>query len=131
MEQRKVNPWTWQDALAFSQGIEVSGAHRVLYCAGQTSVDEDGKALHAGDMRAQLVQAFDNLDSVLSAAGCTLGDVVRLNYYTTDVDAFLGANDVVSERLKRAGCQPSGTLLGIAQLAFPGLMIEIEATATK
>jgi len=56
---------------------------------------------------------------------------VRLNYYTTDVDGFLGAADVVGNRLTEAGCQPSGTLLGITQLAFPGLMIEIEATAVR
>ena len=37
MEQRKVNPWTWQDEYGFSQAIEVTGAERVLYCAGQTS----------------------------------------------------------------------------------------------
>ena len=41
MEQRKVNPWDWQNQFAFSQAIEVAGGSRVLYCAGQTSVDED------------------------------------------------------------------------------------------
>ena len=53
MEQRKVNPWAWQNQFAFSQAIEVSGANRVLYCAGQTSVDavkylaRSGRTLHA------------------------------------------------------------------------------------
>jgi enamine deaminase RidA (YjgF/YER057c/UK114 family) len=68
---------------------------------------------------------------VLKAAGFGLANVVRLNYYTTDVDAFLSAGDVFASRLTAAGCQPSGALLGVAKLAFPGLMIEIEATAAK
>ena len=131
MAQRKVNPWKWQDQLAFSQGIEVSGATRTLYCAGQTSVDGEGKVLHAGNMSAQVDQAFRNLATVLEAAGFSLSDVVRLNYYTTDVDQFFQAHDVVKRHLGQAGSQPSGTLLGVARLAFPGLLVEIEATAVK
>jgi enamine deaminase RidA (YjgF/YER057c/UK114 family) len=129
MEQRKINPWKWQDQYAFSQGIETTNASRVLYCAGQASVDDNGRPVHAGDMRKQLDQAFRNLETVLKAAGYGLANVVRLNYYTTDVEGFLSASDVVGERL--AGSAPPGTLLGVAKLAFPGLMVEIEATAAK
>jgi 2-iminobutanoate/2-iminopropanoate deaminase len=39
MEQRRINPWTWQDAFGYSQGIEVHAGERVLYCAGQFSVE--------------------------------------------------------------------------------------------
>ena len=131
MDQRTINPWKWQDQFAFSQGVEVTNASRVLYCAGQASVDGSGKPVHVGDMRKQLEQAFQNLEAVLQAAGFGLANVVRLNYYTTDVDGFLGAADIVGSRLGAAGCQPSGTLVGVTKLAFPGLMIEIEATAAK
>ena len=129
MEQRKINPWKWQDQYGFSQGIEVSNASRVLYCAGQASVDDKGSPVHVGDMRKQIEQAFGNLETVLKASGFGLANVVRLNYYTTDVERFLSASDVVASRLTEAACQPSGTLLGVAKLGFPGLMIEIEATA--
>jgi enamine deaminase RidA (YjgF/YER057c/UK114 family) len=129
VEQRKINPWKWQDQFAFSQGIEVTNASRVLYCAGQASVDGAGKPMHAGDMRKQIEQAFRNLETVLNAAGYGLENVVRLNYYTTDVEGFLSASDIVGNRL--AGFAPPGTLLGVSKLAFPGLMVEIEATAAK
>ena len=129
MEHRKINPWKWQDQFAFSQGIETTNASRVLYCAGQAAVDGNGNPLHAGDMRKQLEQAFDNLETVLKAAGYGVAHVVRLNFYTTDVEAFLAAGDIVGKRL--AGSQPPGTLLGISKLAFPGLMVELEATAAK
>ena len=131
MEKRNVNPWSWQNQFVFSQAIEVSGASRILYCAGQTSVNAAGRPMHAGDMRAQVELAIKNLESVLEAAGFSLGDVTRLNYYTTDVDSFFGAFEVVATRLTAAGCQPSSTLLGVARLAFPDLLIEIEATAVK
>jgi enamine deaminase RidA (YjgF/YER057c/UK114 family) len=131
MEQRKINPWKWQDQYAFSQAVEVTNASRVLYCAGQASVDDTGKPVHAGDMRKQIDQAFRNLETVLKASGYGLANVVRLNYYTTDVEAFLSAADVVGSRLGAAQSQPPGTLLGVTKLAFPGLMIEIEATAAK
>jgi enamine deaminase RidA (YjgF/YER057c/UK114 family) len=131
MKQRAINPWTWQDAYAFSQGIEVTGGERVLYCAGQASVDEQGQPVHPGDMRAQLAQALDNLEAVLNEAGFALADVVRLNYYPTDVELFFAHMDVALDRLQAAGCAPSGTLLGVSRLAFPGLVIEIEATAVR
>jgi len=131
VQQRKINPWKWQDQYGFSQAIEVTNASRVLYCAGQASVDENGKPVHVGDMRKQIEQAFRNLEAVLEASGFGLANVVRLNYYTTDVDAFLAAGDVFERRLAAARSQPPGALLGVAKLAFPGLMIEIEATAAK
>jgi enamine deaminase RidA (YjgF/YER057c/UK114 family) len=131
MQQRKINPWKWQDQYGFSQAVEVTSASRVLYCAGQASVDENGRPVHAGDMRKQIDQAFRNLETVLEAAGFGLEHVVRLNYYTTDVDAFLAASDVLGGRLSAAAAQPPGTLLGVAKLAFPGLLVEIEATAAK
>ena len=89
MERRNVNPWTWQDQFGFSQAIEVSGQQRMLICAGQTSTAPDGSTLHPGDMRGQVAAVLDNLETVLGAAGFTMSDVVRLNYFTTDVDAFL------------------------------------------
>jgi enamine deaminase RidA (YjgF/YER057c/UK114 family) len=124
-----VNPWTWQDPLHFSHAVEARGAGRVLFLAGQTSVDPDGRALHAGDMAAQLERAFDNLEAVLSAAGLTLAHVVRLNYYVTDMQAFGAARKVVAARLGALPIKPSGCLLGVTCLAQPELMVEIEATA--
>lgn len=91
MERRIVNPWTWQDQLGYVQANEISGMERVLVCAGQTSVDADGQPLHEGDMGAQVGQALDNLEAVLTEAGFALADVVRMNYFVTDVDACLQA----------------------------------------
>jgi len=131
MAQRTINPWEWQNQIGFSQAIEVSNATHVLYCAGQTSMDAEGRPAHVGDMRGQVTLALDNLEIVLTQAGYTLANVTRLNYYTTDVAGLFGAFDVVATRLAAVGCQPASTLLGVAALAFPELLVEIEATATK
>ena len=130
MELKAFNPWSWQDQFDFSQGIEVTGAERTLYCAGQVSCGPDGLLLHPGDMEAQFNRALDNLEAVLEqAGGLTLANVVRLNYCVTDVPAFLEAVPKVGVRLKAAGCKPASTLLGVVRLAQVGCMIEIEATA--
>jgi enamine deaminase RidA (YjgF/YER057c/UK114 family) len=132
MERRAINPWTWQDAMGFVQAMEVGPAKRTLLCSGQTSVDANGAPVHAGDMAAQLRQAVANLETVLQAGGFDLTDVVRLNYYTTNVDAFMqGAGAGGLARLAEMNCRPSSTLLGVARLFHPDIMVEIEATAMK
>jgi len=129
VDKRALNLGTWQDQFDFSQAIEIQGAQRIVFCAGQVSQDGEGKPLHPGDMVAQFHQALDHLEDVLDQAGLGLADVVRLNYYVTDIPAFLEAVPIVGERLKKAGCKPASTLLGIVRLAEPDWMIEIEATA--
>ncbi len=131
MQRRTINPWQWQEKLGYSQAIEVTNGERVLYCAGQTSTGPDGQPRHPGDMRAQLAAAMDNVEAVLRAGGYELKDVVRINYYTTDIPAFFAGYNVVTERLATAGILPSGTLRGVARLARPELMVEIEATAVR
>jgi enamine deaminase RidA (YjgF/YER057c/UK114 family) len=131
VERKITNPWAWQDNFGFVQGLEVSGAQRTLYCAGQTSVDAEGAPAHAGDMRAQLGLALDNLETVLQQAGFTLGDVVRLTVYTTDVDQLFEAYDLAGARLASAACRPTMTWLGVSRLAFPELTVELEATAVR
>jgi enamine deaminase RidA (YjgF/YER057c/UK114 family) len=129
MKRKIINPWKWQDQMGFVQANEVSDVKRVLVCSGQAAMSAEGKPMHAEDMRAQITLALDNLETVLREAGLDWSNVVRLNYYTTDVDLFFKEYDAAASRLAEAGCRPASTLLGITRLAFPELMIEIEATA--
>jgi len=129
MNLKATNPWSWQDPLHFSHAVEAQDGRRVVFLAGQTSVDPDGRPLYPGDMRAQLEKAFENLELVLERAGLTFANLVRLNYYVTDMAAYAGAREVVAARLGGLAVKPSGCLLGVACLARPELMVEIEATA--
>ena len=87
---------------------------------------------HLSSRRVRRTRHFATLLALLLAlAGCSTRESAGSAGETTDVDAFLAAADVFGSRLAAAGSQPPGTLLGVAKLAFPGLMIEIEATAAK
>jgi enamine deaminase RidA (YjgF/YER057c/UK114 family) len=127
MQRTAINPWSWSLQVGYNQAEAVSGHTTHLYCAGQTAVDADGKPQFAGDLSGQLGLAIDNLQAVLDGAGMTLANVVRLNIFTTDVDAFLAQLGVLNARLQ--GATPPGTLIGVTRLAYPELMVEIEATA--
>jgi enamine deaminase RidA (YjgF/YER057c/UK114 family) len=129
MSAEVVNPWTWQEPYGFVHGNLAPSGARTLYIAGQASVDGEGNPVHEGDMLAQVRQSLDNVEAVCREAGMTLANVVRINFYTTDVDAFFGAHEFLHDRYAETGCKPVSTLLGVTRLAFPGLMVELEATA--
>lgn len=128
MERSAVNPAPWSLDLGFNQGELVGGAQRTLYISGQTAMSAEGRPLHEGDVAAQLALAVENLESVLTAAGMSLANLVRLNVYTTDVDALFPHYGVLAGRLGEAGVAPT-TMLGVTRLAIPGQVVELEGTA--
>lgn len=129
MNRRIINPWTWQDQFGYVQANEVSDVRRTLYCSGQAANDAHGAAVLAGDMRGQIGLALDNLEAVLAEAQFSLADIVRLTIFTTDVDGFFENYDALIVRLAEGGCRYTGSLIGVQRLAFPEMMIELEATA--
>jgi enamine deaminase RidA (YjgF/YER057c/UK114 family) len=124
-----VNPWPWSLDYGFNQAEQVEGASRVLMLSGQAAVSADGMPQHVGDLPAQVSLALDNIEAVLKAGDMTLANVVRINVFTTDVDAMMGSWAELAKRFTAAGVQPTSTLVGVTRLAFPDLMVEIEATA--
>jgi enamine deaminase RidA (YjgF/YER057c/UK114 family) len=129
VENTPVNPWPWSLELGFNQAQLVEDHTCTLYMSGQTAVDGDGIPRHEGDLAGQINLALDNLETVLASAGMTLAEVVRLNIYTTDVDGLIENFDILKSRFAEAGATPPGSLLGVARLAFPELLVEFEATA--
>lgn len=129
VERTAVNPWAWSTELGYNQGEVVSGHTRTLYISGQTAMSGDGKPQHTDDMEAQLALSLDNLEAVLSEAGMSLANLVRLNVYTTDVDRLFQHYGVLAARLGAARVTPSTTMLGVTRLAIPDLMVELEGTA--
>ncbi len=130
MQRTAVNPWDWSLPLGYNQAEVLEGATRQVVCAGQTAVDGEGNPQHLGDMRAQISLALDNLEAVLNAAGMDLSNVTRLGIYATDVDEALRNFDLLGMRFGPHQVRPPMTLLGVTRLAIPGLLFEIDATAT-
>lgn len=129
IERTAVNPVTWSQELGFNQGEVVSGHTRTLYISGQTSTSDAGSPVHGDDISAQLARSIDNLEAVLAAAGMSLANLVRLNVYTTDVDALFPHYGVLASRLGAAGVAPTTTMLGVTRLAIAGQLVELEGTA--
>lgn len=130
MTRTDINPWEWSKAFGFSQAVAIRGAEQVLVCSGQTAIADDGALPASSDMGEQVEKAFGNLGAVLESAGLAASDVVRVNYYTTDVDELIAVLGPLAAEFF-GGTLPSSTLLGVSRLAFPQLKIEIEATAAR
>jgi len=129
MKRTPVNPWDWSKKVGYHQAEIIEGATRQLICSGQTAVDSEGNPQHPDDMRSQISLSLDNLEAVLNAADMDLANIIRLNIYTTDVNEALKHFDILGARFGAVQAAPPNTLIGVSQLALPGLMFEIEATA--
>ncbi|WP_432892251.1 RidA family protein [Kribbella sp. CA-245084] len=129
MQRTAINPWNWSVGLGFDQAQLIEGRRRELICSAQDSVDADGNSQHPGDMAAQLRLALDNLEAVLDGADMTVANVVRLNIYTTDVAGLLPHFGILAERFGGTPDRFASSVLGVASLAGPDLLVALEATA--
>jgi enamine deaminase RidA (YjgF/YER057c/UK114 family) len=126
MKRTPINPSSWSINLGFDQGELVEGHKRVLFSSGQDAMDAEGTPQHPGDIAAQLELALDNLEAVLANADMTLANVVRLNFFTTDVDELLKHFGTVNNRF--GDNRYATSVLGVAQLPAQFLVM-VEATA--
>ena len=125
MTNTPVNHVDWSLDFGFDQARLVENPTRWLVCSGQTSIGPDGAVQHPGDMGAQIADAMASLEALLAAAGMTLANVVRVTAYVTDMDAFISAPR--DERTETWAL----TLIGVSRLAYPELMVELEAIAAS
>jgi enamine deaminase RidA (YjgF/YER057c/UK114 family) len=105
----------------------LGGGLKRLVMAGQVGIKPDGTL--AGDLGAQIEQAYDNLLAVLASEGMGAGDLVKVTYFTTDgsAEALKLSREIRARKLGDAN--PSSTYLVIAGLAGPDLKVEIEGEA--
>ena len=106
----------------------VTGRGRWVATAGQVALDDAGQLVGPDDPQAQARQVFANLHRALAAAGASFTDVIKLNYYLTDI-AMLPAVRAIRDEYVDTSRPPASTAVQVAALVMPGLMIEIEAWA--
>ena len=99
----------------------------ILFVSGIVPVDGEGRIVGGDDVVAQARQVFENMRSVLAAAGAGPQDVVKVTVFLTDVDDRAAINPVRQEFFGAA--RPASTLVEISRLAVPGAKIEVEAVA--
>ena len=99
----------------------------LVFIAGQVAQDSSGAVVGAGDFPAQAVQVFENLKRALAAAGSDLAHLVKLSIYVTDARYRDPLREINRRYLPTD--KPVSTLLVVAALARPELLIEIDAVA--
>jgi reactive intermediate/imine deaminase len=112
------------EPFAISQAFRVGD---LVYTSGQAAIDLEGNLVGVGDFDAQARQTFENLRSVLEAAGSALGKVVKVTIYLTDMANF--PKIVALRQQVFSPPYPADTIVEVAALALPELQIEIEAIA--
>ena len=99
----------------------------LLFVSGCVPVDGDGKLVGSDDVVAQAEQVFANIGAVLTAAGASARDVVKVTVFLTDIDDRPSINPVRQRFFGEA--RPASTLVEVSKLAVPGAKLEIEAIA--
>jgi enamine deaminase RidA (YjgF/YER057c/UK114 family) len=133
MPNKPINPDHMYDAVrfGFSHAVESSG-RRTLHLAGQVAWDDAGELVGRADFGAQCTQSLRNLSKVLAERGMSAANVVRLRTYVVNYSpdklAVLGPAlaEFYGDSLPAAN-----TLIGVAALAMPEFLVEIEATAVS
>jgi enamine deaminase RidA (YjgF/YER057c/UK114 family) len=113
--------------IRYAQGIKTTGG-TIVWISGQVSQDKNGKMVHKGDFAGQARQALSNLKAMVEAAGGTINDIIKVNTYLTDLRYREELARVRAEFFPD-GKLPASTLVGVAGLADPDMLVEIEAIA--
>jgi enamine deaminase RidA (YjgF/YER057c/UK114 family) len=114
---------------AYTQVVVAQG-RRMVFIAGQVSIDADGNLVAPNDFAGQVKQVFANLRTALRGAGASPADVTKLTIFVVGYTPALRA--VIGEAraaIFRAGELPASTLVGVQALAEPGYLLEVEAIA--
>ncbi len=114
----------WYEPYNISLAIKTGG---LVYASGQAGFDTDGRTVGNGDFEAQARQAFTNLDTVLTQAGSSLADVVKVTILLTDMSNLDKLVQLRAEYFTKP--YPADTLLEVSSLAQPDWQIEIDAIA--
>jgi enamine deaminase RidA (YjgF/YER057c/UK114 family) len=113
--------------------LSIATGSKLVFLAGQVARDADGNPVGEGDLAAQVEQAYLNIGTALAAVGGSFDDVAKLTIYLVDWSPdklpLLGAG--VARAAAKLGVDPVKpiTLLGVAALGEPDLLVEVEATA--
>jgi len=113
---------------AYAHGIEVDGARRLVFCAGQVAGDREGNLVGGDDFWAQGHQAMANLRAVLREASADFGDIVKATIYVVGAENAQAGRDLCA-RYFDAESPPANTLVVCEGLAEPEFLVEIEAIA--
>jgi enamine deaminase RidA (YjgF/YER057c/UK114 family) len=125
-----INPPELGPPRGFSHGLLAPAGWRILFVAGHTAADDQGRVDDGAFVR-QFVSSLDKTIAVVRAAGGRPEHIGRMTIYVTDVDAYLESRPMLRHewRDRMGDHYPAIALIGVTRLVDPGATIEIEATA--
>ncbi|MFI7544708.1 RidA family protein [Actinoplanes sp. NPDC049599] len=103
----------------------VLGPGQVAAIAGQMAFDEHGELVGVGDPAAQARQVFVNMRNCLAAVGATFADVIKLNYFLTDI-SHLPVILAVRDEFIDVERPPASTVVQVVALYRPDLLLEVD-----
>ena len=123
------NPSSVAAAKGYSHAAAVNlGNCTMLLIAGQVALDSAGNLVGEDDMAKQTEQVFRNIEQIVKANGGTMQDVVKLQYYVTDLSQIQQIR-AIRDRSINVKSPPVSTLVQVSKLFRNDVLIEIEATA--
>ena len=131
-EKKSYNYSEWAKG-RFSEVVTVKNAGKIIYLGGVGAEDENsskgGVIRHLGDFNGQCSYAWDKIKRLLQKQGATVENIDKVVTYVTDVRYFFDAGKCRAQAYAGA-TQPAGTFLVVNALAWPGMLIEVDVTAS-
>ncbi|MGX5802104.1 RidA family protein [Bradyrhizobium sp. Arg314] len=109
----------------YSQGVEVPAGKRLVLCSGQLGIGPDDAVPEGAGAQTEL--CFKNIAAILSEAGLTLNDIVRINAFVTDRAHLQPYMDVRNRLFSDPA--PASTLVIVSGFARPEFKVEVEVLA--
>ena len=127
---RRINPPELDVPPGYSQVVEVSGG-RIIFIAGQTSLDRNGEVVGRANFAQQAAQVFQNLNIALQSVGCTAANLIKLTVFLRNMDNLSTYREARNRFFATVTppAAPAVTLVEVSRLYGPEFMIEIEAVA--
>ena len=125
MKQQRIDPgWAWAKKLNISPGVKIGDT---VIVSGTVAFDGEGAVVGQGDAYAQSQQIFKNIEEVLTRAGATMSDVVKLTTYLINISDYKEFGRARNEAFPNG--LPSSAAVGTSALIMPELLVEVEAMA--
>jgi enamine deaminase RidA (YjgF/YER057c/UK114 family) len=118
----------------FHRQVSIATGSKLVFMAGQVAWDADGTLIGEGDLAAQVEQCYLNVGAALAEIGGSLDDIAKLTIYVVDwnVDKMPLVQQGRAQACAKLGVTkllPPGTLIGVAALYAPEILVEVEAIA--
>ncbi|KJD34982.1 endoribonuclease L-PSP [Tamlana sedimentorum] len=115
-----------EKAYGYSHAVKIGNNIKI---SGAVSMDDEGNPTAIGDLGQQMKNCYADLEKILKHYGCTFDDVIKEDIFTTNMPLFLENAAYRAEIYNKQF--PTGSWLGVKELAIPEFMIEIELEVYK